>query len=84
MITVAKDNEFPVLIANFIEQLDCEDEFVVKLYVSNGEWSIQFDNTYDFHFMQEGVNISKSNESTFLWYDTLVGMQIIWRKHDES
>ena len=74
-ITVAEDNEFSIIIADFIETLANTEKFVLKIWI-NSEIPYEFDETCDFYFMQEGFRVLSMKRIDWFFYDNIVSMRL--------
>ena len=76
MITIDDDGDFTYTIFDLIKQLSNLDEFVVKIWTHNSELAFIYDESYDFHFIQESIRVSKGNKVTYITLDTIVSVGI--------
>lgn len=79
-ITIADDNEFTVLIADFIETLAGTGKFVLKIWINGNEIPYKFTDEDSFYFMQEGVRISSLGHIDWFFYDTITTMRLFYDK----
>lgn len=77
-ITIADDNEFTVLIADFIETLAGTVQFSLKIWISGSEIPFAFNHRDNFHFMQEGFRVSSENLIEWFFYDNIVSMRLYY------
>ena len=74
MITIDDDGEFTYTIFDLILQMKDLESFVIKIWTSNSELAFIYDESYDFHFMQESIRVSKKNKMTYITLDTIVSV----------
>lgn len=77
MIQVAEGCEYTVMIASFIEQLASLDKFVLNIHMSNGTTPLVFTDEDAFMFYDDGFRVQSDNHTSYIFYDMLVGMEII-------
>lgn len=77
MIYKAEDCEYTILIADLMVTLDSLDEFIIKLWIGSKDLPFKFDNTSDFHFLQEGIRVETDNRINYIFYDTIDSIQVI-------
>ena len=79
MITVEDDCEFTILVADLIKTLALFDKklFELDIWVSGCELPLTFENSCDFHFMQEGVRIIRGNIVEYVFYDVITYVKVI-------
>jgi hypothetical protein len=75
MISIADDNEFTVLIADFIETIARLHKFSLELWIGS-ELPITVNESCDYHFMQEGVRISAGKQVLWIFYDTITMVRL--------
>lgn len=84
-ISVDKDSEFTVTLKDFIETLSQQDEFLLKIWVNGSEIPYEYENNCDFHFMSEGIRITRHRKYEdlgefktidYVLYDTIVAMRL--------
>lgn len=80
MISVCDDCEYTTLIADVIVQLDKLDKFNVQVWVSNTELPFCFNESWDYHFLQEGIRISKYGNTFYIFYDLISLIEVRSRK----
>ena len=79
-IKVAGDNEFTVLIADFIETLAGTGEFILKIWINNSEIPYVYDEKNSFYFMQEGFRVSGRGVIDWFFYDTISTVRLHYDK----
>ena len=79
-VQVAEGCEYSTLIASFIEQLASLDKFILNIHMSNGTTPLPFTDDDSFIFYDDGVRIQSDNHISFIFYDMLVGMEIIHKE----
>lgn len=77
MIHVAEEQEFPTLIASFIETLAGLDAFVVRLWTNNSELAMTFTDDDSFFFYDGGIKIYHENKVIFVFYDVINGIEVL-------
>lgn len=78
MISICDDNEFSVLIADFIETLSGTEKYVLKIWLRGTVLPYEYDESFDYHFMQEGVRIMNHNRIDWMFYDEIASMRVIY------
>ena len=74
MITISDDGDFTYTIFDVILQLNELDKFVLKIWTNNSELAFTYDESYDFHFLQESIRVSKDNRVIYITLDTIVSI----------
>ena len=75
-ITVAKDNDFTIIIADFIKILASANRFVLKIWISGSEVPYIFSDEDKFYFMQEGFRVTQKKHTDWFFYDNIVSMRL--------
>ena len=75
-ISVAEDNEFTILIGDFIKTLAGTDRFVLKVWITGSEVPYIFTDEDKFYFMQEGFRVSQGKHIDWFFYDNIVSMRL--------
>ena len=84
-ITIDKDSEFSITMKDFIETLSQQDEFLLKIWVNGSEIPYKYKNDCDFHFISEGIRITRYikyedlgefKTIDYVLYDTIVAMRL--------
>ena len=78
MISVADDNEFSVIIANFIETIAKIERFDLLVWLNGSELPFEFDQTCNFHFMQEGFRVSNGSRIDYIFYDNIASLRVVY------
>ena len=71
MISVCDDCEYSTLVADLILKLNEYDKFKLNIWVNNTELPFVFNQTWDFHFLQEGIRVSKHDVVIYILYDLI-------------
>ena len=79
-IKVADDNDFTVLIADFIETLSGTDKFVLKIWITGSEIPYVFHYDDHFYFMQEGFRVDNGERIDWFFYDNIVSVRLHYDK----
>ena len=77
MIHIAEDQEYPTVIASFIETLAGLDAFVVRLWTNNSELAMTFTDDDSFMFYDGGIKICHENRIIFVFYDVINGIEVL-------
>lgn len=78
MITLDEDSEFTLLFKDFIETLVGTEKFLLKIWVSGSEIPYQYDETFNYHFIQEGFRVMNGVYIDYHFYDTITGIRVIY------
>ena len=76
MISIAEDNEFSIVIADFIETLAGTDMFVIKIWINGNELPLSYNHWCNFYFMQEGFRVDTGKRIEWIFYDTITMMEL--------
>ena len=79
-VSVADDNEFTIIIGDFIKVLAGADRFVLKIWITGSEVPYIFTDEDKFHFMQEGFRVSQGNHTDWFFYDNIVSVRLHYDK----
>lgn len=74
MITIDNDGEFTYTIFDLIKQMNEVDKFVIKIWTSNSELAYMYDESADFHFLQESIRVTTNNRVTYITLDSIVSI----------
>ena len=79
MISLEDENDFTVLFGDLIKTLALLDDkgFTLCLWISGSELPFEFENSCDFHFMQEGIRIICEDTVHYIFYDTITYVKVI-------
>lgn len=75
-ISLEKDNEFTVLIADFIETLAGTGRFILKVWITGSEIPYVYTEKDNFHFMQEGFRVDDGERIDWFFYDTIASVRL--------
>ena len=78
MITIEEDNEFTVIVANFIETIAKMDKFDLLVWVNGSELPFEFSQNCRFHFMQEGFRVTNDGVIDYIFYDNIASLRIVY------
>lgn len=84
MISIAEDGEFTYTIFDLIKQMNAVDKFVVKIWSANSELAFMYDNSSDFHFMQESIRVTTGDKVTYITLDSIVSIILYRNKTKEE
>lgn len=84
MITIDKDGEFTYTIFDIIKQLTEVDNFVIKIWTSNSELAFLYDESSDFHFLQESIRVTYEDKVTYITLDSIVSIILYKNKTKEQ
>ena len=84
-ITIDNDGEFTYTIFDLIKQMNAVDKFVIKIWTANSELAFTYDESCDFHFLQESIRVSYSNDIvgdkvTYITLDSIVSVSLYKNK----
>ena len=79
-ISIADDNEFTIMIADFIETLAGTGEFILKIWINNSEIPYVYNEKDSFYFMQEGFRVSSKGVIDWFFYDTISTVRLHYDK----
>lgn len=74
MISIDDDGEFTYTIFDLIKQMNEVDKFVVMIWTANSELAFKYDDSSDFHFLQESIRVSKDDKVTYVTLDSIVSI----------
>ena len=74
MITIDNDGEFTYTIFDLIKQMNEVDKFVIKIWTANSELAYMYDESADFHFLQESIRVTSNNRVTYITLDSIVSV----------
>lgn len=80
MISIDNDGEFTYTIFDFIKQLNSVEKFVVKIWTHNSELAFMYDESSDFHFLQEAIRVTTNEKITYITLDTIVSIALYKNK----
>ena len=78
MIEIADDNEFSVIIADFIKTLARIGKFDLLIWVNGSELPFEFDQHCKFYFMQEGFRVINDNVIDYIFYDNIASLRVFY------
>lgn len=84
MITIDKDGEFTYTIFDVIKQMNEVDKFVIKIWTSNSELAFLYDESSDFHFLQESIRVTYEDKVTYITLDSIVSIILYKNKTKEQ
>lgn len=84
MITIDTDGEFTYTIFDLIKQMNEVDKFVIKMWTSNSELAFLYDESSDFHFLQESIRITYGDKVTYITLDSIVSIILYKNKSKEQ
>lgn len=73
-ITIDDQGEFTYTIFDLIKQMHNEDKFVIKIWTANSELAYMYDESADFHFLQESIRVTSNNRVTYITLDSIVSI----------
>ena len=74
MITIDNNGEFTYTIFDLIKQMNEVDKFVIKIWTANSELAYMYDESADFHFLQESIRVTSNNRVTYITLDSIVSV----------
>ena len=74
MISIDNDGEFTYTIFDLIKQMNAVDKFVVKIWIANSELAFKYDDSCDFHFLQESIRVTDGDKVTYITLDSIVSI----------
>lgn len=74
MISIDNDGEFTYTIFDLIKQMNDLDKFVVKIWSANSELPFKYDDSCDFHFLQESIRVIDGDKVTYITLDSIVSI----------
>ena len=77
MITIDNDGEFTYTIFDLIKQMNEVDKFVIKIWTANSELAYMYDESADFHFLQESIRVTTNNKVTYITLDSIVSVIVL-------
>lgn len=76
-INTTKDCEYTITITDLMVQLADLKHFTVQFWINNTEIPEEFDESWDFQFLQEAVRISNDKEIKYVFYDIITFIRVI-------
>lgn len=74
MISIDNEGEFTYTIFDLIKQMNAVDKFVVKIWSANSELAFVYDESSDFHFLQESIRVTNGDKITYITLDSIVSI----------
>lgn len=84
MISIDNDGEFTYTIFDLIKQMNDLDNFVIKIWTANSELAFKYDESSDFHFMQESIRVTTGDKVTYITLDSIVSIILYKNKTREE
>lgn len=78
MISIDKNSEYTLLIADLIETLSATEKFNLKVWINTSELPLEFCQEDCFYFMQEGFRVDNGKVIDYIFYDNIASMKIIY------
>lgn len=78
MIAVNDESEFTLIFADFIETLSKTEKFTVKIWTNGSELPHEYDDSFCFYFLSEGVRVMNGEYMDYIFFDTITGMRVIY------
>ena len=79
-ITIDDLGDFTYTIFDLIKQMTAVDNFVIKIWTANSELAYLYDDSADFHFMQESIRVTGGDKVTYITLDTIVSIVLYKNK----
>ena len=76
MITIDDNSEFSYTIFDVIKTLNKLDKFVIKIWSTSSELAFVYDQSNDFHFLQEAIRVSADDRVNYIALDNIISIVI--------
>lgn len=78
MISIDKESEYTLFIADFIETLSQTEKFTLKIWINGSELPFDFNQDCSFYFTQEGFRVDTGELIDYIFYDNIMSLRIIY------